>query len=215
MSPGVPQRLWPHLRELVEQLRRLSIPMRMRTNLVALDRPDTRGLAAFLATSGVGLLASLPGTDSEQVSQQRGDVFADCVGVLQDLASLGYGAPDGPPLEIAYNPPAGELPAGEQGLERRFAEHFSAMGVPIGRVRAIANVPVGRLRRGTVSRWEAQQLPPGAGRPLQPHDGPLPGVPPLCGGRVGRASLRLRLQPGRRSWCGRWPEHGVRSAARP
>ncbi len=144
VTGGSPE-LWPHLRELVERLSFLNIPMRMRTNLVALDPPEGSDLAAFLAANGVGLLASLPGTDPEQVNQQRGDIYARCVTVLQHLASLGYGAPDGPPLEIAYNPPAGELPGAESELEQRFAEHFSAIGVPSGRVRAIANVPVGRF----------------------------------------------------------------------
>jgi len=146
ITGGSPE-LWPHLRELVSRLRLAGVEIRMRTNLVALESAQARGLAEFLAEQRVGLLASLPGTSSAQVARQRGDVFAGSIEVLRRLGTLGYGSAGGPALEIAYNPPLGELPSAEEELEARFAEFFSTVGVGagVGRVRAIANVPVGRF----------------------------------------------------------------------
>ena len=156
VTGGSPE-LWPHLRELIDLLRerwreaepgRAGEPeraIRMRTNLVALDSPEARGLDEFLADRRVQLLASMPGTSASEVAAQRGDVFAQCLAVLKRLSALGYGEPCGPVLEVAYNPPAGAQPPSEVELERRFAKRFSAAGVRIGRVRAISNVPVGRF----------------------------------------------------------------------
>ena len=154
VTGGSPE-LWPHLRELIDLLRKRGCgperggeperSIRMRTNLVALDSPEARGLDEFLADRRVELLASMPGTSASEVSAQRGDVFAQCLAVLQRLSALGYGDPRGPVLEVAYNPPAGGQSPAEVELERRFAKRFSAAGVRIGRVRAISNVPVGRF----------------------------------------------------------------------
>jgi radical SAM/Cys-rich protein len=150
VTGGSPE-LWPLLPELVESLDRdragdgTRPAIRVRTNLVALDHPAARGLDRRFAEHGVDLLVSMPGTAAVEVAPQRGDVFAQCLTVLRRLATLGYGQPGGPALEIAYNPPAGRPAPDERALERRFATHFSAMGVRVGRVRAIANVPVGRF----------------------------------------------------------------------
>jgi len=151
VTGGAPE-LWPHIRVLVDGLSDASIPVRVRTNLVSLAGPSARGLAKFFADSGVTLLASLPGTTSEQVRAQRGESYAESVELLRELSDLGYGRPDGPRLDIAWNPPLGELPRDETCLTEEFSRHFSAMGVSIGRVRAIANVPVGRFGEALESR---------------------------------------------------------------
>ncbi len=156
VTGGSPE-LWPHLRELIDLLQvrwKGGTPgcadeperaIRMRTNLVALDSLEAHGLDEFLADRRVELLASMPGTSASEVGAQRGDVFAQCLTVLQRLSALGYGEPHGPVLEVAYNPPAGGQSPAEVELERRFEKRFSAAGVRIGRVRVISNVPVGRF----------------------------------------------------------------------
>jgi len=147
VTGGAPE-LWPHLRELIGGLTEAGLAVRIRTNLVALSREQCVGLAEFFADSNVSLLASLPGTTAKEVRPQRGESLEASIGMLRELAALGYGSPGGPGIDIAYNPPLGKLPRAERDLSDEFSRRLSPLGVRIGRVRAIANVPVGRFGDG-------------------------------------------------------------------
>ena len=110
ITGGEPE-LYPHLRELISLARGAGLAVRVRTNLVALAAPEAAGLAAYFADHGVALLASLPGVSATQTVEQRGSeaVWRTSVEVLLKLSELGYGTGDSLALEIAYNPPLGQL----------------------------------------------------------------------------------------------------------
>ena len=147
VTGGEPE-LWPHLRELVALSHEACLPLRVRTNLVALSRPDAADLPALFAAAGVSLLASLPGTTAEAVAAQRGPAaFEASLEVLRELAALGYGAGDGLVLDLAYNPPLGELGEAESVVAERFRAALEPRGVRFDSLYAIANVPVGRYEQ--------------------------------------------------------------------
>ena len=129
--------LWPHLPELVERARAAGHPVRVRTNLSALARPECARLPAFFADNGVEILGSLP----------RSGASGDALAVLLKLTDLGYGTGDGLLLELAHNPPVGESPRDERELACDLHATLDPLGVRFDGVREIANVPVGRLAR--------------------------------------------------------------------
>jgi radical SAM/Cys-rich protein len=150
--------LWSHIRELVSRARAAGHVVRVRTNLVALARPECSDLPAFFAENGTAIFASLPGKDADEVAAQRGAVFDTSLDVLRTLAQLGYGRGDGLTLDIAYNPPAGQLPRSEKELAEEFRDKLAPLGVRFDRLRAIANVPVGRVasRLCTTGEYRAE-----------------------------------------------------------
>ncbi len=147
--------LWEHLPEMVLLARAAGHPVRVRTNLVALSRPRSEGLPALLARNGVSLLASLPGVSAADVYEQRGNVFAPSLEVLRRLATLGYA--DGDPalrLDLAYNPPLGDLSRPTLEIAREFRRALEPLGVRFNDLLVIANVPTGRFARRLKSRGE-------------------------------------------------------------
>jgi len=139
--------LYPHLRELLELAGEARLPLRVRTNLVALARPEAADLPALMALSGTRVLGSLPGSSAAEVTGHRASsVWETSIEVLQRLASLGYGAGTGLALDLAHNPPFGELPRPQKVLEAEFRAALEPLGVRFDRLLSISNVPVGRLR---------------------------------------------------------------------
>lgn len=138
--------LYPHLRELLELAGEARIPLRIRTNLVALARPEAADLPVLMALSGTHVLGSLPGSSAAEVTGHRASsVWETSIEVLQRLASLGYGAGAGLELDLAHNPPFGELPRPQDALEAEFRVALEPLGVRFDRLLSISNVPVGRL----------------------------------------------------------------------
>lgn len=140
--------LWEHLTGFIESLRVMQVPVRVRTNVVALARPELAHLPAFFAQSGVQLVASLPGVTAGEVAALRGSTFDASMAVLRTLAGVGYGSGDPDlVLDLAYNPPLGELPRPGAALAEEFRAALSPLGVRFNTVRVIANVPAGRYAR--------------------------------------------------------------------
>jgi len=138
--------LYPHLRELLELADAARLPLRVRTNLVALTRPETADLPALMAVSGTRVLGSLPGSSAAEVTGHRASsVWETSIEALKKLASLGYGAGTGLELDLAHNPPFGELPRPQDVLEAEFRSALEPLGVRFDRLLSISNVPVGRL----------------------------------------------------------------------
>ena len=138
--------LHPHIRELVELAHAAGLPLRVRTNLVALARPDAGDLPALFARTGTRLLASVPVRPASVHGDPRtGNVWETSLRVLQHLAALGYGT-DALSLDLAHNPAIGELPEAQIALEAEFRAALTVHGVRFNRMLSIANVPVGRLR---------------------------------------------------------------------
>ena len=140
--------LWPHLRELVVLAGDIGLATRVRTNLLALSHPEADDLPALFASRRVRLLASLPGASAEAIETQRGSAAFDAsVAVLRTLADLGYGTGNGLTLDLAYNPPLGELAPPESTLAEQFRQALAPHGVRFDSLYAITNVPVGRYGR--------------------------------------------------------------------
>jgi len=152
ITGGEPE-LFAHLPELIGRLRDAGIPTRVRTNLVALARPENAALPELFAARGVRVLASLPGTSAAAIDAQRGSAWWETASeVLRRLNALGYacgsdrGAENGGLiLELAYNPPSGELSRPQKELEVEFREALEPLGVHFDSLLAINNVPVGRM----------------------------------------------------------------------
>ncbi len=137
--------LWPHLPETITLARAAGFAVRVRTNLVALARPECAHLSAFFAEHGASLLASLPGLNAQSVAEQRGAAFEPSIGALRTLAVLGYASPDSSlVLDLAYNPPFGELSRPEAVVTAEFRAALGPLGVRFNALRVITNVPAGR-----------------------------------------------------------------------
>ncbi len=159
ITGGEPEE-FEHLLELLVRLRDAGVPTRVRTNLVALARPEHAALPELFAASGVQVLASLPGTSAAAIDAQRGSAWWETASeLLRQLNALGYGFARGSEggsesgtggdrliLDLAYNPPPGELCRPQRELEAEFRKALEPLGVRFDSLLAINNVPVGRMR---------------------------------------------------------------------
>lgn len=162
ITGGEPE-VFSALPELIARLRDAGLAVRVRTNLVALARPEHADLPALFAARGVQVLASLPGTSAAAIDAQRGSAWWEtALAVLQRLNALGYGhsadaggyvgrnegdhLTEPLVLDVAYNPPPGEICRPQDELAAEFRAALEPLGVRFDSLLAINNVPVGRLR---------------------------------------------------------------------
>ncbi len=154
--------LWEHLPELIENASATGLRVRVRTNLVALAHPDRSRLMALFAKHHVEVLASLHDMTPHLIAGEPSDRLKASLGVLRSLGELGYGSESGPTLELAYNPPLGELPRPESELAEEFRDVLTPLGIRFNAIRVIANVPAGRyaehLRKNGGYRTEIDRL---------------------------------------------------------
>ena len=155
ITGGSPE-LWPQLPEFVRVASERALPLRVRTNLVPLGRPEGRDLVSLFARTGVTVLASVPepGSSSSGLRPGAGD---EQTRALRALAEVGYGADDGPGLELAINPEQG-LPKPEEDLLPAVLGSLAPLRMTRVRVRSIANAPLGRYgdhlaEEGTISAY--------------------------------------------------------------
>jgi radical SAM/Cys-rich protein len=162
LTGGAPE-LHPQFREIVRAGRRLGRRVIDRCNLVILDEPGQETTAAFLAESGVEIIASLPCYESANVDGQRGrGVFERSIAALQALNALGYGVPGrGLALDLVYNPVSASLPPSQGALERDYKRELGErFGIVFDRLLALTNMPVRRYadwlaRRGELEPYQA------------------------------------------------------------
>ena len=161
ITGGEPE-LSEHLPHLIADLAARRLSTRVRTNLTALAEPSAAHLTNLFAEHGVALLASLPGISASAFAAQRGaSAWRTALKVLSWLNALGYGALEGGSwlrLDLAYNPPLGELPRPQQEIEAEFRAELASHAVRFDSLLAIANVPVGRFaerlrRQGTYDAY--------------------------------------------------------------
>ena len=120
-------------------LSEMGLAARIRTNLAGLSGAGSEELRELLARTRPRLLASVPGSSSARmVSQRDPSSFERSVDALRCLVELGYG--DDLALDLAYNPPLGEMPASQSALETEFRTAFEPLGIRFARVLAIGNV---------------------------------------------------------------------------
>ncbi|MBF0164913.1 MAG: arsenosugar biosynthesis radical SAM protein ArsS [Magnetococcales bacterium] len=157
LTGGAPE-LHPRFRELVQRLRDLSFPVRVRTNLTIHSDPEMAVMAPFLRDRQVALTGSLPCYLEENVDRQRGSgVFARSIAAIRRLNTLGYGVDPGLPLELVYNPGGASLPPDQARLEERYRlELRQRFGVGFTRLVTLANMPIGRFRADLRRRGEEE-----------------------------------------------------------
>ena len=147
LTGGAPE-LHPGFRQLVQEARALGVEVIDRCNLTILSEPGQEDLAAFLAHTGVTVVASLPCYAADNVDRQRGvGVFESSIRGLQRLNALGYGQPGSPlQLHLVFNPQGAELPPPQAELEaayrRVLAEEHS---IVFNNLFALANMPIQRF----------------------------------------------------------------------
>jgi radical SAM/Cys-rich protein len=148
LTGGAPEMI-PDFRYFIERVKTLQPARHVidRCNLTILLEPDYEGLAEFLATNKIEIIASMPCYSSKNVDAQRGEgVFEDSIAALQLLNSLGYGIDPELPLHLVYNPVGAFLPPTQEELEidykRELKKHF---GIVFNKLYAITNLPIGRF----------------------------------------------------------------------
>ena len=163
ITGGAPE-LNPNFRWLVEQSRALGRTVIDRSNLTVLLLPSQAGLAEFLASHQVEIVASLPYYLEAQVEAQRGaGVFPKSIEALQMLNSLGYGV-EGTNLRLnfVYNPAGAFLPPAQHAIEADFRRELKQRyGISFNSLYTIVNMPIGRfhdflVRSGNYDRYMAR-----------------------------------------------------------
>ena len=146
ITGGAPE-LNPHFRWLVESIKAQSRHVMDRCNLTILFEPNQEGLAEFLATHSVEIVASLPCYDFENVDAQRGTgVFEKSIRALQILNALGYGRSPNLPLNLVYNPAGPHLPPSQKALEAEYKKQlWDKFGIVFNQLYALTNMPIARF----------------------------------------------------------------------
>ncbi|MBF0418011.1 MAG: arsenosugar biosynthesis radical SAM protein ArsS [Magnetococcales bacterium] len=147
LTGGAPE-LHPQFRELVDNVRALSLRVAVRSNLTIHQDPGMETIAPFLAERRVALTGSLPCYLEENVDRQRGPgTFVRSIAALRRLNGLGYGLSPELPLDLVYNPGGASLPPDQTRLEESYRQRLHAEhGVAFSRLLTITNMPIGRFR---------------------------------------------------------------------
>ncbi|MFQ5720458.1 MAG: arsenosugar biosynthesis radical SAM (seleno)protein ArsS, partial [Acidobacteriota bacterium] len=147
LTGGAPE-LNPNFRWLVEECTKLGIHVIDRCNLSVLMITGQADLADFLATHRVEVVASLPYFLQQETDAQRGaGVFDRSIEALRKLNTLGYGCdPEGPLLNLVYNPVGAYLPPSQEGIERDFRRELDRrFGIRFNHLYTITNMPISRF----------------------------------------------------------------------
>ena len=158
LTGGAPE-LHAPFRHLVDGARELGVHVIDRCNLTVLEEPEQveAGLAEFLATRRVEVVASLPCYEEGNVDRQRGKgVFERSIDGIRRLNRLGYGVPgSGLELHLVFNPQGPVLPPPQGALEAAYREELGDRhGIRFNRLLVLANMPIGRFGSMLVSRRE-------------------------------------------------------------
>jgi radical SAM/Cys-rich protein len=148
ITGGAPE-LQMHLPMLVGELAPLTRKLIVRTNLVALLRPEHEHLPLLYRKHRVALVASLPATNASQTDAQRGNgVWEQSIAVIRRLNELGYGVGgSGLELDLVANPSGAFLPAAQAQAEPKFRKDLKRrFGITFSTLYTFANVPLGRFR---------------------------------------------------------------------
>ncbi|MDB6160580.1 MAG: radical protein [Gammaproteobacteria bacterium] len=156
ITGGAPE-LHPAFCTLVKAATQLGVKVMDRCNLTILLEPGQEGLADFLATQRVDIVASLPCYSSKNVDRQRGvGVFDKSIAALRELNALGYGqSGSGLTLDLVYNPLGPSLPPPQAALEEDYRrELFKHFGVTFNHLYTLANMPIQRFGSTLISKGQ-------------------------------------------------------------
>ena len=148
ITGGAPE-LLPGLPRLISGLAPLTPKLIVRTNLVALMRPESGALPELYRDHGVTLTASLPAANAAQTEAQRGGgAWEASIAMLRRLNGLGYGvAGSGLELDLVCNPTGAFLPSPQAQTENKFRHDLARRhAVSFNRLYTFANAPLGRFR---------------------------------------------------------------------
>ncbi|MBQ0721184.1 MAG: arsenosugar biosynthesis radical SAM protein ArsS [Gammaproteobacteria bacterium] len=155
LTGGAPE-MNPHFRYLVERARELGVTVIDRCNLTILQEPGYEDLAAFLASQGVDIVASLPCYSAQNVAEQRGKgIFETSITALKNLNELGYGQGKGLQLNLVYNPNGTFLPPPQAALEQEYKTHLQQeFGLQFDQLFTITNMPIKRYGAMLLAKGE-------------------------------------------------------------
>lgn len=156
LTGGAPE-LNPHFRYLAETARSLGLTVIDRCNLTVLEVAGQEDLAAFLATQGIEIVASLPCYLQENVDAQRGDgVFDASIRGLQRLNGLGYGREgSGLILNLVFNPQGPHLPPPQTALENDYKTYLQERyGIVFNQLFTLTNMPIQRFGSMLISKGQ-------------------------------------------------------------
>lgn len=156
LTGGAPE-LHRQFRDLVARATALGVRVIDRCNLTVLFEPGQDGLAEFMASHKVEVVASLPCYLSENVDKQRGKgAFDKSIAALLQLNELGYGREGtGLTLNLVYNPQGPSLPPDQVSLQAAYKrELFDHFGIIFNRLFVITNMPIQRFGSTLISRGQ-------------------------------------------------------------
>lgn len=158
ITGGAPE-MHEEFRYLVSAFSEQGLHLMDRCNLVVLEEPGQEGTAEFLREHNVHIVASLPCYSAENVTAQRGDgVFDASIRVLQRLNALGYGGPNGPRLDLVYNPVSPVLPPEQGKLEADYRRELrKTFGIEFSNLFCIANMPIKRYADDLIRSGRMQE----------------------------------------------------------
>jgi radical SAM/Cys-rich protein len=146
LTGGSPE-LNPHLERFIKALTAMGQKVLVRTNLAVLASKGLQHMVRFYRKYNVDIVASLPCYMEENVDAQRGNgTFLASLAALKELNSLGYGTPNGPMLDLVFNPAGPMLPPDQMALEAAYKKELAERyGVFFSRLFTITNMPIGRF----------------------------------------------------------------------
>lgn len=158
ITGGAPE-LHTKFRWFITTLHEKNIPIRLRTNLTALQEKGNADLPELLRDLGVHLVASLPYYLEKDVDDQRGTgVYKKSIEAMKRLNELGYGIEPELPLDLVYNPSGAQLPPHQAILEEDYRRELGKrFGIRFTRLLAIINMPIGRFQQNLEAEGKAQE----------------------------------------------------------
>ncbi|MEE9222750.1 MAG: arsenosugar biosynthesis radical SAM (seleno)protein ArsS [Nitrosomonadaceae bacterium] len=156
LTGGAPE-LHNGFRQLVNEAGALGVKVIDRCNLTILFEPGQDGLAEFLATQQVEIVASLPCYSLANVDKQRGEgVFDKSILALQKLNALGYGRKgSGLTLNLVYNPQGASLPPDQAKLQATYKrELYENFGIMFNELFTLTNMPIQRFGSTLISKGQ-------------------------------------------------------------
>ena len=148
ITGGLPE-LLPDLPRLIAGLAPLTSKLIVRTNLVAIARPEFTDLIELYRRHRISIVASLPSTSPVQTDALRGaGVWEKSIAALKLLNVLGYGREGtGLTLDLVANPAGAFFPPDQAVAERRFKRDLALKhDLTFTNLFTFANVPLGRFR---------------------------------------------------------------------
>jgi radical SAM/Cys-rich protein len=147
VTGGAPE-LNPHFRWFIEELKKLTSHIIVRSNLtIIVSNKKYYDLPQFFKQHNIEVVSSLPFYTKDRTDRQRGaGVFDDSIKALQQLNSIGYGMPEsGLSLNLVYNPAGAFLPPSQIALEKEFKEALlKDFGIRFNNLFTITNLPISR-----------------------------------------------------------------------